>query len=248
MDELAAPGDVLALLNALRRRTPARLLVGRAGTSYRTETQLDLRADHCLALDAVRRELDIDVHLGAEFVREWGLFEVATECRSKDEYLMRPDRGRRLSDPARAEVVRRCPMGPALQVIIGDGLSVAAVATQVPKLLPLIAREAGRRGWGLGQTFVVRYCRVGVLNVVGDLLGPEVAVLLIGERPGLSTVEGLSAYMAHRPRSGQTDAHRNLISNIHDRGTPVEGAAVRVLDLAERMRALGTGGVAVKID
>jgi len=108
----------------------------------------------------------------------------------------------------------------------------AAVAAQVPGLLPLLADEARRRGWSFGRPFLVRHCRVGVLNDVGDLLRPEVAVLLIGERPGLATAESLSAYMAYRPRAGHTDAQRNLISNIHGRGVSLEEAARRVLALA----------------
>jgi ethanolamine ammonia-lyase small subunit len=135
-----------------------------------------------------------------------------------------------------------------VQVVIGDGLSVAAVAAQVPLLLPLLAEGAARLGRSFGRPFVVRHCRVGVLNDVGELLGPEVVVLLIGERPGLATAESLSAYLAYRPRQGNTDAQRNLISNVHARGVPPEAAAARVLALAEKMRALGASGVAVKED
>ena len=131
---------------------------------------------------------------------------------------MRPDLGRRLSAPARAEIASRRAAGADLQVVIGDGLSVAAVVRQVPALLPLLHAGAERRGWRFGRPFAVRYCRVGVLNDIGELLAPVVLVLLIGERPGLLTAESLSAYMAYRPRSGHTDAERNLISNIHARG------------------------------
>ena len=88
----------------------------------------------------------------------------------------------------------------------------------MPALLPLLRQGAGERGWSFGRPFVVRYCRVGVLNDVGELLDPAVVVLLIGERPGLATAESLSAYLAYRPRPGHTDAQRNLISNIHARG------------------------------
>jgi ethanolamine ammonia-lyase small subunit len=95
---------------------------------------------------------------------------------------------------------------------------------------------------------VVRYCRVGVLNDVGELLDPAVVVLLVGERPGLATAESLSAYLAYRPRPGHTDAHRNLISNIHARGVGHADAAGRILALAEKMRNLQTSGVAVKED
>jgi ethanolamine ammonia-lyase small subunit len=89
----------------------------------------------------------------------------------------------------------------------------------------------------------VRYCRVGVLNDMGDLLRPEVVVLLVGERPGLATAESLSAYLAYRPKAGHTDADRNLISNIHPRGVSIESAAARIIAFAETLRAAGRSGV-----
>jgi ethanolamine ammonia-lyase small subunit len=240
------PADLPSLLQAIRARTPARLLVGRAGPAYRTATQLELRQDHAAALDAVHAELDLDRDFGPEFVARWQLFEVATQAGSKAEYLLRPDLGRRLSDAARADAVRHCPAGADLQVVVGDGLSAAAVRAQVPALLPLLEQEARRHGWQFGRPFVVRHCRVGVLNDVGELLNPAVVVLLIGERPGLATAESLSAYLAYRPRPGHTDAQRNLISNIHARGVPPAAAAVRIAALAEKLRRLQTSGVAVK--
>ena len=236
------------VMRAVRARTPARLLVGRAGPAYRTATQLELRRDHAAAVDAVHAELDLNRDLGADFVGRWGLFEVVTRARDKPEYLMRPDLGRRLGDAACTAVREHCPREADLQVVIGDGLSVAAVAAQVPALLPLLAGEARRRGWTFGRPFVVRHCRVGVLNDVGELLDPAVVVLLIGERPGLATAESLSAYLAYRPRAGDTDARRNLISNIHARGVPPAAAAPRVAALAESMRTQRASGVGVKED
>jgi ethanolamine ammonia-lyase small subunit len=231
-------------MRALRASTPARILVGRAGPAYRTATALELRHDHAAAVDAVHAELA----LPADLAERWKLFEVRTRARDKAEYLMRPDLGRRLDDAAREAVVKECPRGADVQVVIGDGLSVAAVAAQVPALLPLLEAEAARRGRSFGRPFAVRYCRVGVLNDVGELLDPAVVVLLIGERPGLATAESLSAYLAYRPRPGDTDARRNLISNIHSRGVPPQAAAPRILALAEKMRQAQTSGVAVKED
>jgi ethanolamine ammonia-lyase small subunit len=247
VEESSAPRsiDPSGLIDALRARTPARVLVGRAGASYRTATQLELRQDHAAAVDAVRAEIDLERDLGRDFLGRWDLFEVATRARSKAEYLLRPDLGRRLDDAAVA-ALGRCPAGADLHVAIGDGLSAAAVVAQVPELLPLLEQGAHRLGWRFGRPFFVRHCRVGVLNDFGEALDPVVAVLLIGERPGLTTAESLSAYLAYRPRPGQTDAHRNLISNIHARGTPPAEAAGRILRLAERMMRLRTGGVAVK--
>jgi ethanolamine ammonia-lyase small subunit len=243
-----SPPDLSQLIQAVQARTPARLLVGRAGPSYRTATQLELRQDHAAALDAVHAELDLSKDFGHDFVDRWSLFEIGTRATGKAEYLMRPDLGRRLSEAAEAELRTKCPTGMDLQVVIGDGLSAAAVAVQVPLLLPLLESQVQQRGWRFGRPFVIRYCRVGVLNDVGELLDPAVVVLLIGERPGLATAESLSAYMAYRPRPGHTDAQRNLISNIHARGVDVEAAARRIVALAEQMRRVGASGVAVKED
>ena len=244
----AAPDELSELIRAIRARTPARILAGRAGVSYRTATQLELRRDHAAARDAVHAEVDLVRDLGAELVQRFGLFEVRTRAAGKEQYLMRPDLGRQLDDAAREAVGSQCPAGADLQVVVGDGLSAAAVAAQVPGLLPRLEAQARLRGWSFGRPFFVRYCRVGVLNDVGEMLGPAVVVLLIGERPGLATAESLSAYLAYRPRPGDTDARRNLISNIHARGVGTDEAAWRIAALAERMRQAQASGVAVKED
>jgi ethanolamine ammonia-lyase small subunit len=238
--------DLPELVRRIRARTPARILAGRSGASYRTETQLNLREAHAAARDAVRAELDLESALGPSFVALWRLFEVSTEARSKEEYLLEPERGRRLPESARQEISKRCTPGADVQLAIGDGLSVTAVAAQVPALLPLLVEGAREHGWTVGQPFVIRHSRVGVLNQIGELLSPTVAVLLIGERPGLATAESLSAYMAYRPRKGHTDADRNLVSNIHARGLSASAAAVTILSLVGRMMRQGASGFAVR--
>ena len=240
--------DLPELVRRIRARTPARILAGRAGAAYRTGTQLELREAHAAARDAVEAELELEATLGADFVAQWRLFEVATEAGSKEEFLLEPERGRRLSEAAREEIVERCPAGCDVQIAIGDGLSVTAVAAQVPTLLPLVAEGARGRGWTVGQVFVIRHCRVGVLNEIGELLGPKVVVVLIGERPGLATAESLSAYMAYRPRAGNTDVDRNLVSNIHARGLSAAAAAGKILNLAAQMMKLGASGCTVRED
>jgi ethanolamine ammonia-lyase small subunit len=234
------------LIRVIRTRTPARIFSGRAGSAYRTQTQLELRQDHAAASDAVHAELDLAQDFEEKFVRRWGLFQVCSSAKSKNEFLLRPDLGRRLRAQARESLLQNCPAGADFQIFVGDGLSALAVLTQVPALLPLLAKGAEQRQWVFGRPFLVRYCRVGILNEVGELLKPQVAVLLIGERPGLATAESLSAYMAYQPRSGHTDAERNLISNIHSRGTPRDLAAYRILALAEQMMQMKASGVAVK--
>jgi ethanolamine ammonia-lyase small subunit len=230
------------IVRRVRARTPARLLVGRVGAAYGTGTQIELREAHAAARDAVRAELSMPSIFPASFLERWGLFEVSTRAGNKDEYLLRPDQGRHFDDSSRAEIVVRCAKGRDLQIAIGDGLSVPAVGAQVPALIPFLFESARMRGWSVGQTFVIRHCRVGILNEIGELLGPKVVVLLIGERPGLATAESLSAYMAYRPDSTHTDANRNLISNIHGRGLSADQAAHQILHLAERMMTARTSG------
>jgi len=238
-DKLTQPDspetDLPEIVKKIRAQTPARLLAGRSGAAYRTNTQLELREAHAAARDAVRAELNFLTNLGDNFVRKWNLFEVCSQATTKDEYLLRPDLGRHLNDASRTEVTRRCTTGHDLQIVIGDGLSVTAVTRQIPRLLPLICEGANTQGWSVGEIFVIRHCRVGILNEIGELLEPKVVVLLIGERPGLATADSLSAYMAYRPKTQDTDANRNLISNIHARGVGTEQATQRILNLAASM-------------
>lgn len=238
--------DFPETLRKIRERTPARILAGRAGAAYRTSTQLELREAHAAARDGVRAELDLGTAFDAAFIKKWNLFEVSTEARSKEEYLLQPDMGRRLNETSRQELASRCSRETDIQLAVGDGLSVTAVAAQVPSLLPSLHDGARARGWTIGDPFVIRHCRVGILNDIGELLAPKVAVLLIGERPGLATAESLSAYMAFRPDKTHTDANRNLISNIHARGLKSQAAADRILDLAAQMMALRISGYSIR--
>jgi ethanolamine ammonia-lyase small subunit len=239
-DKLAQPYDLSEIVRKARAQTPARLLEGRSGAAYRTKTQLELREAHAAARDAVRAELNL--FTTGDFAQKWNLFETASQARNKNEYLLRPDLGRHFNVESNAEIRKRCLAKRDLQVVIGDGLSVSAITAQVPHLLPLLSKGAKNRGWSFGEVFVIRYCRVGILNEIGELLEPRVAVLLIGERPGLATAESLSAYMAYRPKAEDTDANRNLISNIHARGVSIEQAANRILNLAASMMKTCTSG------
>jgi ethanolamine ammonia-lyase small subunit len=229
----------------LRARTPARIFVGRAGAGYKTRTILELRCDHAFARDAVETELHLE-HFDAGFVQRFRLFEVCTQALTKAVYLARPDLGRLLNNAGREAIEQLCPPRVDLQIAIGDGLSASAVLEQVPSLLPAMFALAEVRHWRIGRPFLIRNCRVGVLNDLGDLIDPKVAVLLIGERPGLATTESLSAYLSFQPRAGHDDSRRNLISNIHARGVPVDVAARRIASLTDLLMQSGTSGVSIK--
>jgi ethanolamine ammonia-lyase small subunit len=245
-NKLVLNADSNDIVRRIKMHTPARLLAGRAGAAYRTETQLQLREDHAKARDAVRAELELKTAFDSEFIEKWNLFEVGTRAPSKLEYLARPALGREFSDESRAEILKRCLPDNDIQIAIGDGLSVLAVQRHVPQLLPLLVESARKSGWRIGQTFVVHHCRVGILNEIGELLKPRVAILLIGERPGLASAESMSAYMAYQPGRFHSDANRNLVSNIHDLGLSAPTAAARILNLCALMMRLGISGCTLK--
>jgi ethanolamine ammonia-lyase small subunit len=246
LDKSLLTSDLSETLQKIRARTPARILTGRAGAGYRTNVQLELREAHAAARDAVRSEIDLLGVFGEAFVRQWELFKVQTRAAGKDEYLLRPDLGRHFDESSRLKIQEYCSRNSDLEIVIADGLSVPAVSRQVPPLLPLLYTGAASRGWKAGRPFVIRYCRVGILNEIGELLEPRVVVLLIGERPGLATAESLSAYMAYQPREGHSDSSRNLISNIHGRGISSADAAARILNLAAQMMQTGASGYTIK--
>ena len=242
---LTSPPAWPELIRKIRARTPARIFVER-GVAYSTQMELELRGAHANAIDAVWSEFDLQRDFPQDFVAGWELFQVASKAQSKSQFLLRPDLGRQLSDAAKSLIAQKCSKSPDVLIVIGDGLSGAALSAQVPALFPLLQEKMHARAWSLGQSFAIRYCRVGIMNAIGDLLSPRVVVLLIGERPGLATAESLSAYLAYSPKSGQTDADRNLISNIHARGVLIPEAADRITNLAAQMLALQRGGTTVK--
>jgi len=244
--DLQTDAQTAALIAAIRDRTPARLLLERRGGSYRTRDQLALHEDHAAAVDAVWRTFDPQRDWPADFCERWCFVDAASAAATKEDHIRRPDLGRIFSTAAATAVASSCPHAADMQVVVGDGLSAGAVARQVPRLLPLLADAASRHGWSFGRPILVRHCRVGILNQVGAILAPRVAVLLVGERPGLRSAESLSAYMAYRPAAEHTDAHRNLVSNIHAAGTPPEHAAERIAALAAEMMRLETSGPLVK--
>lgn len=226
---------------ALASRTPARIAVGRAGTRPTTSELLRFRADHAAAHDAVRGEVD------PLLPARWGCsLSLATRADDRDAYLDRPEEGRRLlpEDAARlSESVQGCDV----LVAVSDGLSRAAVEAQAPLVLPVLLAALDLEGVGrvAGPVFV-RNGRVGVVDSLGTAAKARLVVLLIGERPGLSTDLGLSIYFALDPAPGRTDADRNVISNIHAAGTPPAEAAATAADWAASMLRTGTGGVRFK--
>ncbi|MDQ7092432.1 ethanolamine ammonia-lyase subunit EutC [Desulfosporosinus sp. PR] len=222
---------------SMKLSTPARIGVWRCGPRPLTDTLLRFRADHAVAQDSVMGEVADD------FPAKYHMVTVQSLCQSKDEFLTRPDLGRKL-DVKSLEVLRReCPRGATVQIIVSDGLSSKALEANIPNLLPALIQGLEGMGVKLGTTIFVRSGRVAVMDVIGEELKPEVAVILIGERPGLGTAESMSAYIGYQPRQGMVESERTVVSNIHKGGTPAVEAGAHLASLIKRILDRKLSGV-----
>lgn len=230
-------------LNALMASTTARIGVGRAGPRYSTAELLLFQGDHAVTQDALYRDVD------QKLLDEFNLFTVQTKITGgKQEYLLRPDLGRLLNDDAKRTINEKCQKNVNIQLVVGDGLSAAAIEANLRQIFPVIKQGVQTAGLTLGTPFFIKYARVGVMNDVGELIKPDVVILLIGERPGLGRAESMSAYMGYKPKYGDTDADRDVVCNIFENGgtNPLEGGAF-VVQIAQKMRKHQASGVKLKL-
>lgn len=225
---------------AMKAKTPARLGIGKAGARYRTATMLRVRADHAAAMDAVFSDVD------EEFVKECGFVFVKTLCKDKDEYLTRPDLGRRFPGEALEVIQKTCGSHPKVLVIVGDGLSSSAIEANVQDMIPAIRQGLEIHGITLPPVLFIKYARVGAMDAVGEVTDADVICMLVGERPGLVTAESMSAYIAYRPRHGLAEAKRTVISNIHKGGTTAVEAGAHAADLILKMLEKKASGIDLK--
>jgi len=221
----------------LKQCAPCRLGIGKAGARYKTLPQIMFRAAHSAAQDAVFSDVDQD------FVDRMGLFTVQSRCSSKDEYLTRPDLGRRLSEEAVKTIKEKCNDRPTVQIFVSDGLSSAAVAANTEDVLSGLIQGLKSSGIKVGTPFFLKYGRVGAMDEVSELTGADVTCVLIGERPGLITATSMSAYIAYKATIGMPEARRTVVSNIHSAGTiPAEAGAhiAEVIKIMLEKKASGT--------
>jgi len=228
--------------------TPARVGLGRVGGSLPTAARLQLALDHARARDAARHAVDADGVVAALTGTGREAIAVASAAATRDEYIRRPDLGRSLPADAATALQRSGVDGCDLAIVLCDGLSPRAVERYGPGLVEQIAAHERLSGWSIAPITVVCNGRVAIGDPIGELLGAGIVVVLIGERPGLTISESVGAYLTFGPRAGRTDAERNCISNIHARGTGVEDAARRIVDLVVRARIAGVTGVALTDD
>ncbi|MEG1806628.1 MAG: ethanolamine ammonia-lyase subunit EutC [Cetobacterium sp.] len=224
-----------------KRKTPARVGISRAGTRYTTETMLRFRADHASAQDAVFTDVSNEV------LEKNNLFTVQTKCNSKDEYITRPDLGRRLSDESIRILKEKCKKNPVVEVYISDGLSSTAVEANVAEILPSLLNGLKSYGIDTGTPFFLKYGRVAASDDVAETLGATVTCVLIGERPGLATAESMSAYITYKGYVGIPEAKRTVVSNIHERGTPAAEAGAHIAHIIKKILDAKASGQDLKL-
>jgi len=212
----------------MKDKTPARIGVWHTGPRYMTSTSLRFKADHAAAQDAVFS------YVGEDFVEKNNLFSTGTIVQDKDEYVTRPDHGRKFSDEEKEKIKKHCG-NPTVQIMVGDGLSSASIEANLEDTLPAIKQGLKMYDIDAKNDIFVKHCRVPAMDVIGDITDADVVCLLVGERPGLVTAESMSAYVAYKPTVGMPEARRTVISNIHQGGTPPAEAGAHIAELIKRM-------------
>ena len=226
----------------MKEKTPARLGSGKAGPRYKTLTMLRFRADHAAAQDAVFSQVPED------FAAKNGLVDVVTRCHDKDEYLTRPDLGRCFDEENQKKIKTAVSKAPTVQIVVGDGLSSAAIMANAMDCMKTIQDGLKIKGIDCGQPIFVRYCRVGAGDAVGDVTGCELVCVLVGERPGLVTDKSMSVYLTYKPHTGVSESSRTVVSNIHAQGTPAVEAGAHVAELIEKILTKKVSGVGLHLE
>ena len=221
----------------MKQKTPARLGLGKAGPRYKTLTMLRFRADHAAAQDAVFSQVPED------FAAKNKLIPLQTKCQSKDEYLTRPDHGRCFDTENQQKIRSAVPNPPKVQIVVGDGLSSAAITANAMDCLAAIKDGLKLRNISTGPDLFVRYCRVGAGDAIGDVTGCELVCMLVGERPGLVTDKSMSAYITYKPHTGVSESSRTVVSNIHAQGTPAVEAGAYIAELIDTILKKKVSGV-----
>ena len=221
--------------------TTALVGIGHVGTRYATDVVLQFQAELAVAHEAVASELPDGWAEGHD------LLPLRSRVSDHREYLLRPDLGRRLDSESLERLRKNATRGIDVQLILADGLSAVATAGSGIALLTALRTECERLGLSTGTPVCAKFARVWLEDEIGGEVDAKVAVIMLGERPGLGTGDGLSAYIVYEPRIGKTDGDRNMMSNIHRRGSPPEQAAPRLAALISAMIEQKTSGVSLDI-
>jgi len=236
---------------ALRKFTDARIALGRAGVSLPTRELLAFQLDHARARDAVHLALDYDALKQQLEAAGFPVQQLRSAAADRQAYLQRPDYGRRLDEASRVQLAarRQEPSQPArfdLAIVVADGLSAVAIKQNTLPLLKALTRRLEAEEWSLAPICIVQQGRVAIGDEVAQLLNADAVVVLIGERPGLSSPDSLGLYMTWAPQVGLTDANRNCISNVRPAGMSYDNAAYRLHYLLSEARRRKLSGVSLK--
>ncbi|MEI7464910.1 MAG: ethanolamine ammonia-lyase subunit EutC [Burkholderiales bacterium] len=255
----AASSVVTNPWSVLRRFTPARIGLGRSGVSLPTSAQLDFQLAHAQARDAVHRPLEVASLCADIEALGFATVPLHSAATTRAMYLQRPDLGRQLGTESRLRLealrVERHAQGVCshdLAFAVVDGLSALAVqrhaAPLLAQLLALLKPSGSEElpGWSIAPVAVVEQGRVAVGDDIGELLDSRIVVVLIGERPGLSSPDSLGLYLTWAPRRGRNDAERNCISNVRPEGLSYRDAAAKLVYLLEQARSRKLTGVGLK--
>jgi ethanolamine ammonia-lyase small subunit len=232
---------------ALRNATSARIALGRAGGSLPTKAWLDFKAAHAAARDAVHCVFDAE-QLAAD-IRTLGTEVAIVDSAAPDRrtFLSRPDLGRQLDERSRYVLQElQSDAGHELAIVVSDGLSALAVYRQALPVLQSLLPKLKRERWRIAPIVVARFGRVALEDEIGQRMGAQVALMLIGERPGLVSPDSLGAYLVYEPRPGNTDAQRNCVSNIRPEGLPIEVATETIRYLVAESRRRRLSGIRLK--
>ena len=243
---MKTPAPLPPSLERLRELTPARVGLGLSGASLPTQALLEFTLDHARARDAVHAAFDVAAVL--QGLGELGLeaSSVSSRAPNRKDYLGRPDLGRVLDPDSRLRLASRVADPHQLAIVIGDGLSPAAVNAHAVALLRSLIPQLAADGIEIGHAVVATGARVALGDEIGVILGARMIVMLIGERPGLSAADSLGVYLTFAPRVGTTDEKRNCVSNIHRAGLGYDEAAIRIAWLIREGLARESTGVALK--
>ncbi|MEG0873752.1 MAG: ethanolamine ammonia-lyase subunit EutC [Clostridiales bacterium] len=225
----------------MMKSTTARIGVWRAGTRPLTKTMLKFRADHGVAQDAVLS------HVDENLLNTMGFLQLESKVADKDEFLTRPDLGRLLSDNSMERIKKEAIASPQIQIVVGDGLSAKAIDSNIQDVFTVCKQGLQNQGFTLGSDIFVKNARVGVVNCIGEVLKPEMILLLIGERPGLGTAESMSAYLTYHPTMKTVEAERTMISNIHKGGIPPVEAGAQIVSLVSKIMEQKTSGLDLEL-
>jgi ethanolamine ammonia-lyase small subunit len=233
----AAKPTAAGFAERAKAHTTALVGIGAVGTRYATDVVLQFQAELAVAHEAVAAVLP------EGWAEQHGLLALRSRVRDHREFLLRPDLGRRLDEESIALLRARAAKNIDVQPILADGLSAIACMGSGMALLEAYSAACKDAGLNVGTPMCAQFARVWLEDEIGETVGAKVAAILLGERPGLGTGDGLSAYLVYQPRVGKTDGDRNMMSNIHARGTPPEQAGKRLAILTRAMIDQSTSGV-----